>query len=163
VKNRRPRKNPWRPRHPAIDSGVPLPGKKKPSSREPKEAAPSWQVILEEMASQNRATIEAVNARHEEMRGEVRSFRTEIYGQVSLLSIAFQGQAIDLRDLKTVLQELKANVASLDGKVEKLSSEVAGVKVGVGEVMADVRGVAAKVEGDSGLEKRVFALERKGA
>jgi hypothetical protein len=90
-----------------------MPKKKQtPRSRNPSE--PPWQIILEDIKSQNRAAMEAVEAHHEEMRREVQNFRGEVHADMSVVRTLVQGQSIDIRDVKV-------GVARIEGKVDKLA------------------------------------------
>jgi hypothetical protein len=92
-----------------------MPGRKRPAKAKKslQSSDAPWQVILEEIRSQNVATMEAVEARHEEMRREVQNFRGEMHTDVSVLRTVVQGLAVDVRDLK-------AGLGRVESKVDKL-------------------------------------------
>jgi DNA repair ATPase RecN len=93
---------------------------KKPKPRKPPEAP--WQVILEEIKSQNRAAMEAVEAHHEEMRREVQSFRGEFHSDMSVVRTLLQGYGVDIRDLKTGQARIEAKVDKLSGLEERVGA-----------------------------------------
>jgi hypothetical protein len=88
--------------------------KKKQTPRSRKPSEPPWQIILEDIKSQNRAAMEAVEAHHEEMRREVQNFRGGVHADMSVVRTLVQGQSIDIRDVKV-------GVARIEGKVDKLA------------------------------------------
>lgn len=97
-----------------------MPAKKRPAR--PKApptdpSGPAWLVILEDIRSQNRLTIETVEARHDEMRRELQNFRGEVRADMSVLRTIVQGQSIDIRDLKTGLARVETKVDQL-GSIE---------------------------------------------
>lgn len=110
-----------------------------PSKMQP---APPWQAILEDMRSQNRATIEAVAAsrlaleqRIDRLDLETRSRDTVLELAIRELRLSVQESSMDIRELKTAVQQNSADTRDLSGKVEAL-----------------IR-----------LEERVSALERRSA
>lgn len=108
-----------------------MPSKKQP----PKPSEPPWQIILEEIRSQNRATIEAVEA-----------------SRVAL------EQRIDRLE-----HETRTRDAALEMAIRELRLDVRQVQGDVKVPQGDVRGLAAKVEALAHLEERVTALEKRFA
>ena len=102
-----------------------------PSRKPPPE--PPWQVILEDMRSHNRTTIEAVEATR----------------------IALE-QRIDRLD-----QDSRARDAVLEAAIRDLRRGVEQNTADIRENSADIRGLAARVEELARLEARVSALERR--
>jgi hypothetical protein len=132
-----------------------MPSKKKPTTP-PLDPLGAIGVVLEEIKAQNRAAVEAVDARHEEMRREIQNFRGEVNANVSMLRTFAQAQNIDIRDLKTGLARvehkvdaLEANVGEIDVKVDKLESKVGEIDVKIDKLLP--------------LEERVTALEKRSA
>lgn len=107
---------------------------------------PPWQVILEDIRSQNRATIEAVEASRVEMNARFDHEHEEADARFTVVEAALRVVASDVRDLKTDVQVLKADVAVL--------------KTDVAVLKTNLRRVEDKVDGLSPLEARVTALER---
>lgn len=105
---------------------------KKPSPKAP-EPAPPWQLILEEMRSQNRATIEAVEASRTTLERELHQMREQTNARLEVLEAGVRQNGTDTRHLQ--------------GDVKQLQSEV--------------RGLAGKLERVAHLEERVGALERR--
>ncbi len=103
-------------------------GKKRSST--PSESGPVL-VILEEIRSQNRATLEAVEAHRGEFRREIQELRSatradvdvlksaarELVSDVAVLGSALQGVAADLQQLKTDLAGLREQVARTDAVI----------------------------------------------
>jgi len=93
---------------------------------------PPWQVILEDIRSQNRATLEAVQSSHLSLQGQIAEVDQRLGGRLTLVEGAVRQNSADIRELK---------------------SDVAGLK-------SDVRRVEGKVDGLGPLEQRVATLER---
>jgi hypothetical protein len=116
---------------------VRMPSKKRtpPSKKRTPKEAPSWQIILEDIRSQNRAVMEAMDTRHDEIRQEVRNFRAEVHADLSVIRMLVQSHSIDLRDLKSGLARVEAKAGESDAKTDQVPA----------------------------LAERVAALERRGA
>ena len=140
-----------------------MPTKKKPG--------PPWQIIVEEIHSQNRATIEAVEANRESLERQTDHFRRETGVRFETLEAAVKGnrEAIEQVDrtvtarmdalekaLSQMDQESRSRDASLDVAVREL-------KIGVQQSSVDLRDLATKVSALTRLEERVAALERRSA
>ncbi len=97
-------------------------------------------IILEEIRSQNRATIERVESHHEEIRRELQDFRSDIRGEFRMVQGVLQSHGTDVRQLKADIASLKEQVARLDAVIT-----------------TDYRERLQK------LEQRVEALERRPA
>jgi prophage DNA circulation protein len=100
---------------------------------------PAWQVILEDIRSQNRATIEAVEASRVEMNARFDQGQEQTVARFTVVEAAIRNVTNDVRELKTDVKILKTDVAGLQ---------------------TDLRRVEGKVDGLSSLEARVTALER---
>jgi chromosome segregation ATPase len=123
---------------------------------------PPWQVILEDIRSQNRATLEAVTSferRYERDRAEDRA---HVNARFDVVEGVLREHSKDIRELKTDVAELKTDVAELKTDVAVLKSDVAVLKTEVAEIKTDLRRVDGKVDQLSTLEPRVGALERSG-
>jgi chromosome segregation ATPase len=128
---------------------------------------PPWQVILEDIRAQNRATIEAVEASRVEMNARFDHEHEETDGRFTVVEAAIRGLANDVGELKTDVKILKADVKILKADVSGLKTDVSGLKADVSGLKTDVSGLKAdlrrvegKVDGLSSLEARVTALER---
>jgi chromosome segregation ATPase len=142
---------------------------------------PPWQVILEDIRAQNRATIEAVEASRVEMNARFDHEHEETDGRFTVVEAAIRGLANDVGELKTDVKILKADVnilkadvnilkadvsglktdvSGLKTDVSGLKTDVSGLKADVSGLKADLRRVEGKVDGLSSLEARVTALER---
>lgn len=149
------------------------PAKKRPT---PPSQGPAWQVILEEIRSQNRIAMEAVQSHHEEARIEIQNFRGEVHADMSMLRTLIQGHSIDIHDVKTGMARvdtkvdrietrvgnLETRVGNLDTKVGELDTKVDRLGTKMGEVDAKVDRLETKVDKLAPLEERVAALERQG-
>jgi predicted flavoprotein YhiN len=99
-----------------------MPGKKRtsPGKKRTSKEAPSWQVILEDIRSQNRAVMEAMDTRHEEIRQEVRHFRAEVHADLSVIRTLVSSHGIDLRDLKSGLARVETRVGEIAAKTDQV-------------------------------------------
>lgn len=126
-----------------------MPTKKKPE--------PPWQVILEEIRSQNRATIEAVEVNRETLERRMGDLEGSLTGRMDDLERALTARMEALeKALAGVDQESRSRDASLEVAIREL-------KVSVQQNSVDVRELATKVEALTRLEERVAALERRSA
>jgi chromosome segregation ATPase len=117
-----------------------MPGKKPPSKDPQPAPGPGWQVILEEILSQNRATIEAVQSTRDELKRDMAEFREDTNTRFQGLEAAVRQNGADIRQNSADIRTLQGDVRNLQG---------------------DVRNLAEKVDNLSGLEVRVAALERQ--
>jgi len=148
-----------------------------PSKRQP--SAPQWQVILEEVRSQNRSTIEAVEASHAAVEGRFDRLEEETRSRFEVVKAAIQAtnktvestrEALDQR-IERSDQDNRARFAALEATIQRLDQEsrsrdasleiaVSDLKVSVQQNSVDIRDLAGKVEALARLEERVAALER---
>jgi len=117
-----------------------MPDKKRP-------AEPPWQVILEEIRSQNRATIEAVEASRLSLEQRIERLEQETRSRDSLLEAA-------TRDLRATVEQNGKDIRDLKAAVQENTTDIRDVKV-------TVRDLAGKVEALTRLEERVAAVERR--
>jgi hypothetical protein len=110
-----------------------------PKKTPPPPPEPPWQVILEDIRSQNRATLEAVEASRTEFGRELQQFRQETNGNFAIVFGVLREHTQDIRELKTDVAVLKSDVAA---------------------IKTDLRRVDRKVDHLSALEPRVATLER---
>jgi hypothetical protein len=128
-----------------------MPTKKK------KEPEPPWQVILEEIRSQNRATIEAVEVNRETLGGRTDQLEQTLTTRMDDLERGLNARIDALeKTLSRVDQESRSRDASLEVAIREL-------KVSVQQNSVDLRDLGAKVEALTRLEERVAALERRSA
>lgn len=150
-------------------------------SRRP-PSAPEGQVIIEEIRSQNRATLEAVEALRESIEERIERLDRESRGRDDLLALAIgelrhevRQQASDLTELKrlslrhgTDIAELRAlndrhsaEIGDLRTESGGLRAETRELRLGLHENTLELRGLSHKVEAMNQLHERVAALERK--
>ncbi len=79
--------------------------------RKPRQ--PPWQVILEEIRSQNRATIEAVEASRTALEERIERLERDT-------SARFQGVEMAIRELRVDVRQLQGDVHGLEAKVDAL-------------------------------------------
>jgi hypothetical protein len=113
-----------------------MPPRKQPS----KPTEPHWQIILEEIRSQNRATIEAVEVSREALERRIDRLEQETRVRDGMHEMA-------IRELKLEVRQLQADMRTLQGDVRTLQG--------------DVRTLTSKVEALSHIEERVSALEKR--
>jgi hypothetical protein len=111
-----------------------------PKKQLSKPPAPPWQVILEEIRSQNRATIEAVEASRASLEHRIELLERDTNVRDATLEMA-------VRELRLTVQQNGIDIRGLQGDVRGLQG--------------DVRGLAAKVDALAHLEERVTALEKR--
>jgi DUF4097 and DUF4098 domain-containing protein YvlB len=118
-----------------------MPGKKPPSKKPPPASEPpAWQVILEEIRSENRATIEAVQSSYGELKRDILELREDTKAGLQVLEAAVRQNSTDIRTLQGEVRQNSADIRTLQG---------------------DVRNLAEKVDNLSDLEVRVATLERQ--
>jgi hypothetical protein len=92
-----------------------MPSKRRPSK--PAAAAPSWQVILEEIRSENRATIEATLGAVADLRAEMSQHAKDSAVRDANLELAVRGLQLEVHRLANTvdtLTDLPARVAALE-------------------------------------------------
>jgi hypothetical protein len=109
-----------------------MPGKKPPEA---------WEVILEEIRSQNRGTIEAVESKSSELKRGIAELREDTGVRLQTLESAVRQNSTDIQALQGDVRNLQKDVRNLADKVEPNS--------------ADIRCLDEKVDNLSGLEVRV--------
>jgi DNA repair ATPase RecN len=105
-----------------------------------KASAPSWQVILEEIRSQNRTTIEAVEAARVVLEQRIDRLDQETRSRDGLLERAIRENSLEIRQHGVDIRDLKS---------------------AVNQNSIDIRSLTARVEALARLEERVAALERR--
>jgi len=149
------------------------------------DAEPRWVVILEDIRSQNRATLEAVGASHMALAERIDRFEERTESRFSVVEVAIQSNSRGIAALDQRMaslekrfeqsdQENRLRFAALEAALHRLDQEsrsrdaslelaVRELKVSVQQNSVDIRDLAGKVEAVSRLEERVSALERRGA
>jgi hypothetical protein len=74
-------------------------------------------VILEEIRSQNRATLETVEASHQETRRELHEFRDEVRGDNRVVQAALREHSGEIRQLNTEVGTLKEHLTRIDAVI----------------------------------------------
>jgi uncharacterized protein YoxC len=105
-----------------------------------KSLQPPWETLLEGMRSQNRATIESVEANRLALEQRIDRLERDTLQRDSDLAMA-------IRDLRSTVQENSAKIDTHGAAIRDLQS--------------DVRGLSARVESLARIEERVTALERR--
>ena len=70
-------------------------------------------VILEEIRSQNRATIEAVEGHHQEIRRQLQDVRGDVQAEMRMVRSAVQAVGGDVQQLKVEVAALKEQVSRI--------------------------------------------------
>jgi hypothetical protein len=111
---------------------------------------PAWQVILEEIRSQNRATLEAVDGSRQAVEERLQRMDQDVRARMTLLQDA----------VKALDRDSRSRDATLGLEIRKLDLAIRDVKVGVQQNTVDIRELARRVEVLTRLEERVAALEK---
>ena len=74
-------------------------------------------VILEEIRSQNRAALEAVEGHHQEIGREFQDLRSDIKAEVRMVRSAVQVIGADVQQLRAEVGSLKDQVARIDAVI----------------------------------------------
>lgn len=134
-------------------------------------SGPPWQVILEEIRSQNRATIEAVEAVRVTLEQRIDRADRESRERDAMLEAAIRAIREDARSwIDRLDRETRERDTSLESAVRDVrvgvqqnTVDIAELKVRVQENTVEVRDLARKVEALVRLEERVGALEKRTA
>ena len=155
-------------------------------------SAPAWQVILERIESQNRMTIEAVEASRAVMDDRFRALESHVGWRIGNLGTAMKAvngrfdrlealieareAALDRRlalieaSLEKIDRDSRARDGSLEValrelrvSVQQIGAEVHELRTKVQENSADIRDLAGRMGALSRLEERVAALEKRTA
>jgi uncharacterized coiled-coil DUF342 family protein len=118
-----------------------------PRKQPPKPTEPPWQIILEEIRSQNRATIEAVEVSREALERRIERLEQETRARDGMHEMAIRELKLEVRQLQGDLRSLQGDLRSLQGDMRTLQGEM--------------RTLTTKVEALSHIEERVSALEKR--
>ncbi len=142
-----------------------------------KPGAPSWQIVVEEIRSQNRATIEAVQSSRQMLEEKIDEVDRRSQARDSVLEAGIRGlrndvqqntagiQVLDgrLGSLESAVQQNSAEIRSLESTVQQNSAEIRSLDVRLHENTLGVRELTLKVDGMARIEERVAALEKRTA
>ena len=129
-----------------------MPGKKPP---------PAWEVILEDIRSQNRSTIEAVWSVRDELKREMAERQEQTDARLQTLESAVRQNSTDVLTLHGEVRTLQGDVRTLQGDVGTLQGDVRNLQRDVHNLADKVEHLDEKVDTLSGLEARVSTLERQ--
>lgn len=145
-------------------------------------SAPQWQVILEDIRSQNRTTMEAVEAFRQSIEERIDRLDGGSKDRDGLLALAItdlrrevRQQGSDLTELKRIglkhggdIGELKelglrhsSDIAELKELGKGQSHDIRELKVTVQENTVELRNLSQRVDALNRLEERVAALEKR--
>jgi hypothetical protein len=83
---------------------------------------PPWQVILEEMRSQNRATIEAVEASRVKLERGLEQLREQTNARLEVLEAGVRQNSTDIRHLQGDVREVAGKVDTLTRIEERVAA-----------------------------------------
>jgi DNA repair ATPase RecN len=133
-----------------------------------RSSGPAWQVILEEMRSQNRATIEAVAAFRVSLEERIERLDQESRDRDGSLALAIadlrrevRQNTTDIAEVGTDVKQNGADIAELKRIGQQYGVDIRDLKVTVQQNNVELRGLANKVDALNRLEERVAALERR--
>ncbi|HET7294192.1 MAG TPA: hypothetical protein VFM88_17325 [Vicinamibacteria bacterium] len=104
-------------------------------------------VLLEGIAEQNRATIEAVQASRTALEERIDRFDRESRERDSVLEATIKTTRAEVGELKNDVSQLGIGLAALNGEVVGLKTDVAGLKTDVAGLKTDVAGLKTDVAG----------------
>ena len=137
----------------------------KPLSEPPTDRAAEFAILLEDIRSQHRSTIEAVHTRCDALERRMDERFDEQGARIDALesvvrSHSGQFQIVNARldGLSSDMQGLRGDVQVLKGDVQVLKADVQVIKDDVKEIRTDLRRVETKVDR---LESRFDAFEHR--
>lgn len=117
----------------------------------------STKALIEDIRSDNRATIEAVEASREALEQRIERLEQSL-GRLDQETLARDaGLERAIRELRLSVQKNSADIGELRLSVLQNSADIRGLQDDVKGLQSDVRGLVAKV---ASLEERVMALEK---
>ena len=116
-----------------------------------KPIEPPWQIIVEEIRSQNRATIEAVEAARTALEDKISHVDEASRARDGVLELA-------IRDLAGGQNTLRSDVVVLRSDVNGLRNDVSALRGDVSALRGDFDRLSSAV---GPLEPRIAALERR--
>ncbi len=91
-------------------------------AKKPKAPEPPWQVILEEIRSQNRATIEAVEASRVALEQRIERLEHDTRTRDAMLEMALRELRLDVRQVQGDVRGLTAKVEALGQLAERVTA-----------------------------------------
>jgi chromosome segregation ATPase len=120
-------------------------------------------ILLEEIRSQNRATIEAVQAAQQTTDLHFGQLEARLTARIEVLEAVVRSNGTDIKDLKGDVNILKGDVGELKVDVKGLKGDVGELKVDVKDLKGDVRELRTAVTVNSAdireLKAGIAALE----
>ena len=99
-------------------------------------AEPRWVVILEDIRSQNRATLEAVGASHTALAERIDRFEERTEARFDVVEAAIQSNTRGIAALDHRMGSLEGRVGSLEGSVGSLEGSVGSIGQRMGSLEA---------------------------
>lgn len=128
---------------------------------------PRWLVILEDIRSQSRATLEAVESSRLALEGRFGVSEQKTESRFTVVEAAIRSIGEGVASLESRLGALERRFDLLDqesrSRDTSLEMAIRELKVSVQQNSVDIRDLAGRVEALKHLEDRVSALERRGA
>lgn len=90
-----------------------------PSKKEP---GGPWQVILEEIRSQNRGTIEALDARTEQLSAEIAGVREHLGLRLDVVESVVRQNSADILANRETIGKIDVKVETLSGLVDRVAA-----------------------------------------
>ena len=120
-------------------------------------------VILEEMRSQNRATVEAVEAIRVTVDQRIDRFESATQDRFTVLEAAVRQNSTDIRqnsaDIRQNTTDIRQNTADIRRNSDDIRQNTADIR----QNSEDIRGLSARVEALGSLDRRVSALEQRAS
>lgn len=141
-----------------------MPAKKavaKQSTRRPAPTETPWgrvEILLEEIKSQNRSTLESLTALIEDFRNEIDEKIRGIHRRLDVLEAAVRQNSRDIMLLKAAVMENSADIRELKRETAELKREMSEVRIELSRVrtVVDQKAQASAV---AEIDTRVTALE----
>lgn len=93
-----------------------------PTKKRTTPPEPPWQVILEEMRSQNRATIEAVEVSRVKLERGLEQLREQTNARLEVLEAGVRQNSTDIRHLQADVREVAGKVDALTRIEERVAA-----------------------------------------
>ena len=97
-------------------------------------AEPRWVVILEDIRSQNRATLEAVGASHTALAERIDRFEERTESRFDVVEAAIQSNTRGIAGLDQRMGSLEGRVGSVEGSIGSLEGSIASLEGRIGSV-----------------------------
>jgi archaellum component FlaC len=127
----------------------------------PAEAGPAWQVIIEDMRSQNRIAMEAAETFYSRLDRKIEERGEKTDAQIQGLTLAVRQNSADIHALGSAVRQNSTDIQALQGDVQGLKADVEELKGDVRTLKGDVRDLTDKVDDLSSVKARVASLERQ--